>query len=144
MKKTNFLNKIKAATAKNISVELYHGGDISSLKALKNKFNILSPDEKKQVPSTGGNKVGLSSSTDKKIALRYSHVFGNNKVIKFTLSPEAKIYTVNSKGKGIDEILSNDEITEIQKKYDAIKDYGCQEKEYRILKDRHVQHVVII
>lgn len=126
------------------AVDLYHGGDIENLKALKKRFTILTPDEKSEVPSTGGNKVGLSSSTDKSIAMRYSRAFGNNKLLKFSLSPEAKIYKVDSKGKGIDEILSNDEIAEIQKDYDAIQDVGCLEKEYRILKDRHVQHVTII
>lgn len=126
------------------AVELYHGGDIDNLKALKKRFTILNPDEKSGVPSTGGNKVGLSSSTDKSIAMRYSHAFGNNKLLKFTLAPDAKIYTIDSKGKGIDETLSNEEIAEIQKNHDAIRDVGCQEKEYRILKDRHIQHIVIL
>lgn len=95
------------------------------------------------MPSTGGNKVGLSSSTDKSIALRYSKVFGNNKVLKFTLSG-AKVYTVDTKGKGLDEFLTNEEIETIQKKYDAIQDIGCPEKEYRILTNKGVRQTAIV
>jgi len=126
------------------SIDLYHGGDLDNLKKLKKSFSILTPDEKRSVPSTGGDKIGLSSSTDKNIALQYSRVFGTNRLIKFTLASDAKIYDIDSKGKGIDEVLSNDEIVVIQKDWDAIRDVGCHEKEYRILKNRHVQQVKLV
>ena len=63
--------------AKSGWLELYHGGELGNLTLLKKDFKILSPKSKLKLPSTGGGKIGLSATTDKNVARRYSSVFGN-------------------------------------------------------------------
>lgn len=120
-------------------IELYHGGDADNLAALKKKFEILSPESKLKLPSTGGGKIGLSTTTDKKIARQYSSVFGNKDVLTLYLKNNAKIYDVDSKGKGIDDFMANEDILALQSKgYDAVRDTGSKEKEYRILSAKNI------
>lgn len=127
-------------------LELFHGGELSNLKMLKQGVKILTPEEKKHIPSTGLGKIGLSTTSDKKIAQRYSKVFGHGTVISLFLNTaQAKIYNIDTHGRGIDEVLTDDQILDLQAKgYDAIRDTGEEsdylpEKEYRILNAKHIK-----
>ena len=114
---------------------VYHGGDIENLKALLNNFEILSPEEKLQFPSTGGGNFGLSTSTDKNNTKRYSSVFGNDYVLKIEVSPTVKIKHIDTNGDGIDNYFTHDELEILSEKYDAIMETDdLAEKESRILK----------
>lgn len=121
-------------------VILFHGGAPENLRALKKNFKILTPEEKLKVPSTGGGKIGLSTSTNQYVAQRYSKAFGNNKVLPLVLSKDAKVYQIDTKGRGIDEVMSDEEILGLKAEgYDAIFDSGSDEEEYRILSAKHVK-----
>lgn len=129
-----FLRKIKKHYVAANNIVLFHGGDIDNLKKLQKKVSILTPEQKLKLPSTGAGKIGLSTTTDKEIAKRYSLAFGHRKVLTLYLDSSAKIYPIDSKGKGIDEVISNDEMLNLKKQgYDAVSDSSHDEKEYRIL-----------
>lgn len=114
---------------------IYHGGDIENLKSLMSNFQILTPEEKMNFPSTGGGNVGLSASRDKKLAKRYSQAFGNDKVLAISVDPSANIYKIDTNGDGLDKFMYGENgFNEELNKYDAIMeldDYA--EKEIRIL-----------
>lgn len=132
------LKKYKISAGDDII--LFHGGAPENLRALKKDFKILTPAEKLKVPSTGGGKIGLSTSTNQYVAQQYSKAFRHNTVLPLVLSKDAKIYSISTKGRGIDEVLSDEEILGLQAKgYDAIFDSGSGEEEYRILNSKHVK-----
>lgn len=115
---------------------VYHGGDINNLKSLNKSFRILTPDEKRILPSTGGGNIGLSASTNKSIAKRYSSVFGNDYVLAIKVDPSANIHGIDTDGNGIDMYLYDSEgnLKAELANYDAIVelDKGAEE-ELRIL-----------
>ena len=114
-------NKYKVTAGEDIL--LFHGGAPENLRALKKDFKILTPSEKLKVPSTGGGKIGLSTSTSQMVAQRYSKAFRHNTVLPLVLSKDAKIHSISTKGRGIDEVLSDAEILALQARgYDAIFD----------------------
>lgn len=137
----SILNETK--TVPNI---IYHGGDIDNLKQLKNKFEILTPEQKREFPSTGMGYIGLSASTDKSKARRYSQVFGNNLVLEIKIIGQLKILWVDTKNKAIDEIFTQKEIEKYQNEgYDAIIETTDDfESEVRILSAKHFKPLGII
>lgn len=107
--------------------EIYHGG--AGVDALKNDVNILSPEEKLKMPSSGGGNIGLSTTDNKNYAIQYSQsIGGRNDVATLYINPKAKIYDIGNKH--IDE-FSSDELTKLAEKYDVIK--SSEENEYRII-----------
>jgi len=137
----NLVAKILTEAESFRGINLYHGGDITSLNALLKNFEILSPEEKIKFPSTGGGFIVLSTSIRKQNALNYSRTFGNNKVLKLFLKPSAKVFFIDTKGKGIDGIFTDVDLEKIQAQgYDAIaeEDEGA-EYEYRILSNRNIK-----
>lgn len=128
------------AESKSDWLELYHGGEVGNLTVLKKNFKILSPKAKLKLPSTGSGKIGISTTTDKNVARRYSSAFGNKNILALYLKKNAKVHTINSQGKGIDEVMTDEELLDLQAKgYDAVYDVGSEEKEYRILNAKNVK-----
>ncbi len=114
---------------------IYHGGDINNLNNLLDNFTILTPEEKMKFPSTGGGNIGLSATRDKKIAKRFSEVFGNNKVLAIQGDPSARIYQIDTAGQGLDQfIYDGGKLKQELAGYDAIMELDdAAEKEIRIL-----------
>ena len=133
---TSYRSKVLAASG---WIELFHGSDIDNLQKLKKEITILTPEEKRHLPSTGLGKIGLSTTTDKNVAQRYSQVFGSRKIMKLFLKDSAKVFAIDSKGQGIDETLTDDELLDLQAKgYDAVSDLTHDEKEYRLLNVKNI------
>jgi len=111
---------------------VYHGG--SGIKALKDKFAILTPEQKQKLPSSNIGLTGLSMTTDINVAKQYSQAIGQTEqVFTAVINPEAKIYEVDTKGDGIDELFTDEQINDFVKQgYDAIQDVSG-EKEFRAL-----------
>ena len=114
---------------------IYHGGDINNLDSLLDNFTILTPEEKMKWPSTGGGNVGLSATRDKKLAKRYSEVFGNSKVLSIQVDPSARIFPIDTEGQGLDQfIYAGGKLKPELAGYDAIMELDdAAEKEIRIL-----------
>jgi len=126
---------------------VYHGGDIENLKSLKSSFNILSPDEKRRLSSTGGGNIGLSASLNKSKAKKYSSVFGNDMVLAIRVDPSANIYGIDTHGDGIDMYMYDDngDLKPELVKYDAIVELDSgAEDEMRILKSDKFTPIGII
>lgn len=110
---------------------VYHGGDANFIdkQLSKGKFN---PGAKRDA-GTGGNRYGLSTSTDYAMAKDFStSSTGNPKVAKLFIDPKAK--TLNLTQKALDD-LSKSEIKQLSKTYDVIRDVDNTggENEIRIL-----------
>lgn len=125
---------------------IYHGGDIGNLKSLLRDFRILSPDEKRLLPSTGGGNVGLSATRNVKLARRYSAAFGNDRVLAIK-DLGADKHGIDTNGDGIDMFMydSDGNIKSEYADYDALVelDNGAEE-EIRILKSDKFSPVGLI
>lgn len=114
---------------------IYHGGDINNLKSLLRDFKILTPDEKRLLPSTGGGNVGLSATRNVNLARRYSSAFGHNKVLAIR-DIGAVSHGIDTNGDGIDMFIygDNGELRPELSEYDSLVelDNGAEE-EIRIL-----------
>lgn len=116
-------------------LKVYHGSAEENLEKLEGDFLILSPEEKLKLPSTGTDKIGLSTSRIEDKALKYSQALGGNRTVALYIAPDAKILKVDNGGQGIDDMFSNEELEDLSNKYDAIieKSDGA-ESEVRILR----------
>lgn len=114
---------------------VHHGSSDESIKALKENFEILTPDEKLKIGGTGAGKIGLSLSVKPSIAKRYSQALGGNSIASFEVNPNAKVLRVDTKGDMIDDLFTDEEMHQLIKDgYDAILDVGDEtEFEYRAL-----------
>ena len=118
---------------------VYHGG--AGIESLTKKFSILTPEEKQKLPSSSVGLTGLSMTTDRGTALEYSrNIGGTDKVFEAKINPEAKIYEVDTKGDGIDDFLTDDQVNKIKADgFDAIRDIAPNgEKEFRALTENAV------
>jgi hypothetical protein len=113
---------------------VYHGG--AGIDALNTKFTILSTTEKQKLPSSHVGLTGLSMTTNKNVALEYSkNIGGTEEIFEAQINPKAKIYNIDTKGAGIDEVLTDDQINKLKSQgYDAIRDTSKDaEQEFRAL-----------
>ena len=129
--------KYKSAEDFGKSLEpIYHGG--SGVEELTKKFRIASPEEKLKFATSGGGFEGLSLTTDKNIAKQYSQAIGNSdNILEVYKNPQAKIYQIDTKGNGIDEVVDLQKIK--SEGFDAVQDISSNsEKEYRALTENAV------
>lgn len=118
---------------------VFHGG--AGVDSLEKGFSILSPSEKMKLPSSNVGLNGVSLTTDRNIAREYSrNIGGTDRVFATYQNPAAKVKKVDTKGEGLDEMFTFDEIEEIKRQgFDAIKDVSDgAEREYRAITDKAV------
>lgn len=120
-------------------IRLFHGTSKEGFEKLSKSIDILTPDQKLKLASTGGGFPGLSTTTKKEVAKNYANALGGD-VVEINLKPDAKIYKINTKGASIDEILNANEIEKLQKQgYDVIQDISdLGENEYRLLSNKNI------
>jgi len=125
---------------------VYHGADESNIKALEKGFNILSPEEKMKLPSTGGGYFGFSATVNIDRAAKYSSVFGSKVVIELKILKGAKIKGIHNNGKAIDEVLTQEQMEEYSLNgYDAVMELEeGGEEEVRILTSSKVKVLKVI
>ena len=131
----------------NNNVDIYHGGDLNNIKNLIKNPVILSPEEKRLIPSnTGGNLIGLSTSLDIYNARKYSNGFGHNKILHLQLLKGANVLKVDTEGKGIDDIFTGIDLEKLQNKgFDAIIETDdLAEKEVRLLSMKKIKILDIL
>ena len=59
--------------------------------------------------------------------------------MKLFLRENSKVFAIDSKGEGIDETLTDEELLDLQAKgYDAVSDLSHDEKEYRLLNVKNI------
>lgn len=115
-------------------IEVFHGGNKENLASIDKKFQVLSPEEMRKIPSSvAGDIYGLSTSTDKSIADYYASLQPTAKgaTTKLYISKKAKFYQM-PEGKEIDELSVDDLLKLKDRGYDAVK--GNSEGEVRILR----------
>jgi hypothetical protein len=133
---------IRAGQPKELSqpqtgeVTIYHGTSKEQADLLRKDFQILSPEEKLKFASTGGGNIGLSATTDKKVALQYAKSLGlTSDVFEAKINPNAKVIRTD---KYIDDLYSPAQLEKLQKQgYDAIIS-TADENEVRILNPKAI------
>lgn len=135
----DFLKEIDTKATVDEVVEpitIYHGGTADSVKLIQSgDFDALIDPAIKE-SSTGGNRLGVSASTNREIATDFAYGVGGNKdtVAILELKPGSKVLNVT---KELDE-FTEDQFREIAKKYDAVRDVNNVggENEIRILNNK--------
>jgi hypothetical protein len=123
---------------KNAYTKVYMGGKLSKLKKLTKNFKVYIPHSNER--NVEGSDIGHSAFKDKNVAYNHSKQENNNQVLPLYISPEAKIYRLDSQGNGLRATLTPQEILMLAGDgYDVIMDTNNRvNTEYIILKSDKV------
>jgi hypothetical protein len=106
---------------KNAYTKVYMGGKVENLKKLVKNFKVYIPHSSERIKE--GLDIGVSTFKDKDVAMNHSKQHNFNQVLPLYISPEAKVYKLDTQGEGLRAALSSQEILLIaQDGYDAIMD----------------------
>jgi hypothetical protein len=106
---------------KNAYTKVYMGGKLTKLKSLVKNFKVYIPFKSEKVIDGAG--IGISAYKDKDVALNHSKQESNNFTLPLYISPEARIYKMDSQGDGLRATLKPEEILLLASDgYDAIMD----------------------
>jgi len=126
---------VKSVEEQVEELTVYHGGDDEFSEKLEadKDFEPLGGDEKES--STGGNRLGLSTSSSEEVAQDFAWGMGGEKVAKLYIDPEAKILDYEGRNGEFLDDLSEDELIELADGYDAVRDVNNigGENEIRIM-----------
>jgi len=102
------------------TIKVYHGaGNDADFTAIKSgDFDTMLNSSKKEA-STGGNRLGLSTSTNIDMAKDFAFSSGGRNLIEFDIAPNAKI--LDLKGKSLDDLTESD-MRVINKNFDVVRD----------------------
>jgi hypothetical protein len=108
-------------TFENAYKKVYLGGKLTELKRRVKNFKVFIPKEGMGIKD--GDEIGVSCFVDKDIALNHSKQHNSKHIMPLYISPEAKIFTMDSQGDGLRLKLSPEEIVMLAHDgYDAIMD----------------------
>jgi hypothetical protein len=117
-------------------LRIFHGTSADNLNAIKTKGLQIEPEGRNNL--SGGGSYGVSFSTDKGVAQKYGSQYGGDAIHEMTLPKGSRVKVVDTKGAGIDEAFTYDELSDLRKQgYDAVQDISKgQEAEVRVLNPR--------
>jgi len=115
--------------------KIYHGGNtefVAKLRKDPNDFKTLSGSQKEA--GTGGNRLGLSTSTNREMASDFAMSQGGD-VVTLYIYPDARILNYKGRGGEFLDDLSEKELKKLAKDYDVVRDVNNigGENELRIL-----------
>lgn len=111
---------------------IYHGTSLENLASINKNGLQISPEGRNNL--TGGGNYGVSYSLDKNVANKYAQQYSGG-TTNLTLPKGTKTVTIDSKGAGIDEVFTYNQLEELKNKgVSAIIDKSVgQESEVRVL-----------
>lgn len=128
----------QSADAITKPLKIYHGTSLENLQSIQKGGFETNPDMRNNL--TGEGTLGVSFSTDKTVAQKYSQQYGNDQIAEAVLLPGSKVKVVDTKGNGIDNEYTFNDLEALQKQgYDAIQDTSSgQESEVRVLNSKAI------